>query len=79
VRPDRCNCIDPMEVANMAKERRHEPIGEPMRKAAGVEVAERLRGLKGSSRADLERDAERGARSPLGGGSHAKPVKRKER
>jgi hypothetical protein len=63
----------------MAKHTRtHEPIGEPMRKAAGVEVAEKLRRLKGSSRSDLVSDRDRGAASSLGGGTLARSAKREK-
>jgi hypothetical protein len=56
--------------------RHHREVREPVR----AEVSRRMAQLKGQSRAELERDAERGTRSPLGGGTHSRPVKRgKER
>jgi hypothetical protein len=55
--------------------KRHREVREPVR----AEVGRRMAELKGQSRAELERDAERGARSPLGGGTGSRPVKRKER
>ena len=38
----------------------------------GEPVKRQMASLHGQSRKDLERDQERGARSPLGGGSHSK-------
>jgi hypothetical protein len=66
-----------MEVTEMAKHRSeaHEPMASDRsaKRKAGVERD--LARLGGRSRADVERDDQRGASSPLGKGSHSKREK----
>ena len=51
----------------------------PLREPVSTEINRKLATLHGRSRSELERDDRRGASSPLGMGSHSKPVKRRER
>ena len=52
------------------------PKHREVRKVAGVEIAEKLRKLKGQSRSDLVPDHKRGASSSLGHGMVKKKGKR---
>jgi hypothetical protein len=62
----------------MAKQRKmHEAIAERSAKRK-AEVVGKLASMHGRSRAELERDDERGAKSPLGEGSHARPPEKRK-
>ena len=61
----------PKHKATSERKATSDRVTVPVRVPAKEEVTRRMATLHGQSRADLERDAERGAGSPLGGGTGA--------